>query len=51
MYFTLGMILLFQLQPVNEIAIMSLVATAFNTLYLHCLWQAYPALIEKLKSS
>ena len=27
MYFTLGMILLFQLQPVIEVAVMSLVAT------------------------
>ena len=47
MYFMLGMILLFQLQPVNEIAIMSLVATAFFLSPL--LVAGISALIEKLK--
>ena len=47
MYFMLGMILLFQLQPVNEIAIMSLVATAFFLSPL--LVAGMSALIEKLK--
>ena len=47
MYLMLGMILLFQLQPVNEIAIMSLVATAFFLSPL--LVTGMSALIEKLK--
>ena len=47
MYLMLGMILLFQLQPVNEIAIMSLVATAFFLSPL--LVAGMSALIEKLK--
>ena len=47
MYLMLGMILLFQLQPVNEIAIMSLVATAFFLSPL--LVAGVSVLIEKVK--
>ena len=45
MYLVLGMILLFQLQPVNEIAVMSLFATAFFLSPLHVAGMS--ALIEK----